>query len=288
MEKPAPTAPGVHRLALGRGRPLTAAAADTLHGRARRPVRPRVPARVREDWERLTAPTRSPAAFDPAMVDHLPTAARRWLRHAIAPGTPLHRRAVLVQHGQIRLAGRWWPIRAVEALDPLHGYVWPVRTRLLGLPLVGLDRLSGGSAEMTHRLLGAVPLVRAAGPDLARSAAARAASEICWVPAAALAPSIAWRELSDTRVTAKVPVAGETHEVTLDVDDAGVLRGGSTRRWAQVNGGPWQWHDFGARDLGEATFGGFTVPSRVVAGYGERYWSEGAFIRLVVDDILYC
>ncbi len=36
-----------------------------------------LPQAVREDWERLTAPTPRPARFDPVMVAHLPRPARR-------------------------------------------------------------------------------------------------------------------------------------------------------------------------------------------------------------------
>lgn len=249
--------------------------------------RPRVPKRLREDWAELLRATATPPPFVPAMADHLPSAVGRWLRHAIAAGTPLRHRVELTQHGQIRLGGRWWPFRAVQAVDPLGGYLWPVRTRVLGLPLVGVDRLSGGSAEMTHRLLGLLPVVRAEGPDLARGAAARAASELCWAPAAALDPAISWEEHSATRVTAHVPVDGEVVTLTLDIDDAGVVRSTVARRWAQLDGGPWQWHDFGARLLAERTVAGITVPSRLVAGYGQRYWSDGAFIRLAVDDLAF-
>ncbi|MCK6211637.1 hypothetical protein KZX45_13890 [Georgenia sp. EYE_87] len=248
---------------------------------------PAVPRAARSDWDDLLTPTPDPEPYDPAMALGLPAPARRWLDHAVAPGTPLRRRVEMRQHGQIRLGGRWWPIRSRQALDPLRGYVWPVRTSLLGVPLVGVDRLHGERAEMTHRLLGLVPVVRASGADLARSAGARAASEICWSPATALDPSVRWRDVSDTEVVALVPVAGEVRECTLRIDDGGVLRSCTTRRWARLDGGPWQWHTFGARTLAEGTFGGFTVPTRVVAGYGDDYAGQGAFIRLAVDDVVH-
>ncbi|PFG41079.1 hypothetical protein ATJ97_3625 [Georgenia soli] len=246
---------------------------------------PAVPAAARSDWEDLLSPTPDPEPYDSAMGAALPAAARRWLDHAVAPGTPLRRRVEMRQHGQLRLGGRWWAFRSRQALDPLRGYVWPVSTSLFGVPMVGVDRLHGESAEMTHRLLGLVPVVRASGADLARSAAARAASEICWSPATALDPSVRWREVSDTEVVALVPVGGEVHECTLLVAGDGALPGGTTRRWAQVDGGPWRWHTFGARTLAEGTFGGFTVPTRVVAGYGDDYAGEGAFIQLMVDAV---
>jgi len=154
-----------------------------------------VPRAVLPDWEDLLSPTPRPQLYEPAMAADMPAPARRWLDHAITPETPLRRRVEMWQHGRIRLGRRSWPVRAREALDPLRGYVWPVRTSLLGLPMLGIDRLNGESAEMTHQLLGLVPVGRASGADLVRSAAGRAATEMCWSPATAFDPSVRWREV---------------------------------------------------------------------------------------------
>jgi hypothetical protein len=162
----------------------------------------------------LTRPTESAESFDPAMVEHLPGPARRWLRHAIAPGTPLRRSVVLHQHGTIRL-GSWRPFTASEALAPLEGFLWPVTTHLFGLPIHGFDRYSHGTGEMRHRVLGLLTVMTATGPDIDRSAAARHTSEIIWAPAAALAPQIGWRSEDDTRVTVLIPCGPWVFEPTL-------------------------------------------------------------------------
>jgi hypothetical protein len=49
----------------------------------------------------MTAATAATETFDPAATMGLPEPARRWLSHAIAPGTPLWSRAELTMHGQI-------------------------------------------------------------------------------------------------------------------------------------------------------------------------------------------
>ena len=51
--------------------------------------------------------------FDPAAIMGLPEPARRWLGHAIAPGTPLWSSVELTMHGQIKL-GRWRPFTEVR------------------------------------------------------------------------------------------------------------------------------------------------------------------------------
>jgi hypothetical protein len=58
---------------------------------------------VLPEWRRLEARPARPVAFDPMIVEDLPEPARRWLRHAIGPGTPLTGVTELTMHGTIRL-----------------------------------------------------------------------------------------------------------------------------------------------------------------------------------------
>jgi len=59
----------------------------------------------------MTATAAVAGTFDPAATAGLPEPARRWLSHAIAPGTPLWSRAELTMRGHIKL-GRWRPFTA--------------------------------------------------------------------------------------------------------------------------------------------------------------------------------
>jgi uncharacterized protein DUF6544 len=74
--------------------------------------------------------------FDPAAIVGLPEPARRWLDHAIAPGTPLWSSVELTMHGQVKL-GRWRSFTARQILTPPDGYIWAARTRLAGLAAWG-------------------------------------------------------------------------------------------------------------------------------------------------------
>src|SRR5919109_1006375 len=103
---------------------------------ARTKARSRLPAPVRAEWDKLLAGAEPSGRFGPASVEHLPEPAKRWLRHAIAPGAPLQTCVELEQHGQIRL-GWWRPFTAVQVLAPLRGYIWAESTQLLGLPIHG-------------------------------------------------------------------------------------------------------------------------------------------------------
>lgn len=228
---------------------------------------PRLPARLHADWAELTRPTEHPRPFDPAMTAELPEPVRRWLCHAIAPGTPLLHRVVLAQHGAIRL-GKWRRFEAVQALDPLAGFIWAVTAHVVGLPVYGFDRFIGGTGEMHHRALGVIPVLSQTGPDVSRSAAGRFTSELIWVPAVALAPEVVWKPVDETQATALVPGDGYTHEVTITVGHNGELERMTLPRWTAQAGTPWHEELFATVFHGEANFGGYTIPVHVTAGWG--------------------
>ncbi len=248
----------------------------------------RLPVALRAEWAGLAAPTPSPPPFDPAAADGLPVPARRWLTHAIAPGTPLRRRVELAQHGRIRI-GSWRDFTARQVIAGLEGYVWACATRVLGLPVYGYDRLGHGSAAMVHRAFGRLPLVDESGPDLARSAAGRLVSEMIWTPAVALDPAVGWKPVNDDTAMALLPYAGETYEVSLTVAADGTLRKVTMPRWARTDRGPYRLHPFGAEIHAETTFGGFTVPTEVTAGYDpdSPRWPGCAFITITVDEAVH-
>ncbi|POM23544.1 hypothetical protein BTM25_46980 [Actinomadura rubteroloni] len=232
---------------------------------------------------RLAAPTERPAAFDPGMVAGLPDAARRWLLHAIAPGTPLTTGALLRMRGAIRL-GAWRPFTAAQVLRPPEGFLWSATARVAGLPVIGHDRYDAGVGEMRWRLLGAIPVLSASGPDVTRSAAGRLAGELVLDPAAALTSAVTFEHVDDRRVRAHVTIGGEAHPVTLTVAPDGALTSVTLPRWGNPDKGPYREHVFGAEFLAERTFGGFTVPSRVRVGwwYGTDRWDEGEFFRFTL------
>jgi hypothetical protein len=78
---------------------------------------PRAARSVRREWDLLRGSTDEPQAFEPSMAADLPEPARRWLTHAIAPGTQLWQSVELSMRGQIRL-GAWRPFTARQVLAP--------------------------------------------------------------------------------------------------------------------------------------------------------------------------
>jgi hypothetical protein len=118
--------------------------------------------RVRKDWAELCAATPHPAAFDPERLDSLPDPVRRYLTHAIAPGTPLWQSVEIAMVGQIKI-GAWRPFTATQVVAPGRGYIWAANAHVHGVPVIGYDRLSGGTGEMRWRVLDLIPVVSVDG-----------------------------------------------------------------------------------------------------------------------------
>lgn len=225
-----------------------------------------------EVWSDLAATCGPQGVFDPSELDGLPLAARRYLRHAIEPGTPLAGPVRLVIDGAIRLraGAEPSPMTSEELLAPPRGYVWRARVETGPLSLRGHDLYVEGRAEMRWWLGGLVPVVRSGGPELARSAVGRMLGESFLLPSSLLPSSGArWRPLDDSRAVAELEADGETVELTVQMDEAGRLQKLSFPRWnADPKNGPVGYLPFVSEGFEEErTFGGFTVPTRLHAGW---------------------
>lgn len=240
--------------------------------------------------EELWASTPPPSGpGDDEVLAGLPPTARRYLTHAIASGTPMAAAVRLRMHGEIRL-GRWFRFRAEEVIRWDRGMIWRAVVRVHGVPVRGFDRLVDGRAQLRWRLLGLVPLVAAAGPDVARSAAGRLAAESVWLPSALRGTAVSWTAPEAAHARATLPVPGEIATLDLTIGDDGGLRRLALVRWGNPGGGPFRALPFGGIVQEERTFGGYTIPSRLRIGWhidGDRFEDDGEFFRVTVDEARY-
>ncbi|MGY2002664.1 DUF6544 family protein [Blastococcus sp. SYSU DS1024] len=244
---------------------------------------PRAARSVRGEWELLNHDTPQPGIFHPAMVADLPEPARRWLTHAIAPGTPLWETVELSMHGQIRI-GAWRPFTARQVLAPPRGFIWAATARFLGIPVTGFDRLSSGSGQMHWRLGGLIPVMSATGPDVTRSAAGRLAGEMALAPTTF--PAATWTAGSDDdRVVVTWRIDGEEESAEFHIGPDGELLGVLMQRWGNPNGEPFGRYPFGVDIEAEQTFAGVTIGSALRAGWwwGTGRQPEGEFFRAQIS-----
>jgi hypothetical protein len=242
---------------------------------------------LKELWDSAPSPSSS---FDPSGIGDLPEPARRYLEHAIAPDTPLFSTVRLRMHGEIKLK-TWLPFEARQVVrgDTMEMF-WAATVRQGPVVMSGYDRLIGGQGAMRWRMFGLLPLVRAEGPDVSRSAAGRLAGELCWLPTALASARVAWAEAGPDLALATFTVQGHEQTLTLGLDGAGGLRSVSFPRWGDPGGGPHRIETFGGEVRRERTFSGVTVPTEMSLGwfYGsDRYRDEGEFFRVTVDSAEY-
>ena len=243
------------------------------------PSVPRAARSVRREWDMLSRSTQPLEVFDPALLSDLPEPARRWLSHAITPGTPLWQSVELSMRGQIRL-GAWRPFTARQVLAPPRGLIWAANASLFGVPVTGFDRFSSGSGQMRWRLAGLVPVMSASGLDVTRSAAGRLLGEMALAPTTFRAAS--WAQGSDAdRIVATCQIGGEDESVELHIGPDGRLLGALMQRWGNPNGAPFGRYPFGVAIEAEQTFGGVTIGSKLRAGWwwGTDRQAEGEFFR---------
>jgi hypothetical protein len=238
-------------------------------------------------WRRLAAHRPPVDVFDVSMVADLPEPVRRWLTHAIAPGTPLWQTVVLKMHGQLHIK-MWLPFMAVQLHAPPNGYVWAARAMAGPIPIIGYDRYADADGDMHWGLFGRVQVVNASGPDLSRAAAGRAAIDAIFVPTACLGPNVTWTE-GTTRdsAVAEWHVGGQVQRCELTVGADGSLHKVTMLRWAQPKGEQWGEYLFGGFLDGELECHGVRVPRRARVGYfiGTSRWHNGEFFRAEMTSV---
>ncbi len=225
---------------------------------------------------------------------HLPEAARRYLGHAIAPGTKLASAVRLQMHGEIKLK-EWIPFKAAQVICWERGLIWSATAWMNGfLPIVGSDRIIDGIGAMQWKLLGLFPVMTASDPDITRSAIGRLQSESVCLPSVFCRDDVSWASIDswplDSRLHSSFVVQGERAELDLTIGQTGRLKTFKLPRWGNPDGTESHYVDFGGILEEEGTFGGYTIPTRLRIGWyfgTERFESEGEFFRATIDDAIY-
>jgi hypothetical protein len=231
--------------------------------------------------------------FNSDKLAHLP-AAKLYLEHAIAPGTKIASAVRLKMHGEIKLK-KWIPFTAEQVICWEHGLIWTATAWMNGfLPIVGSDCIIDGIGGMQWKLLGLFPVMTASGTDLTRSAIGRLQTESVWLPSVFYGDDVSWTstELSDldSNLHSSFVVQGDRAELDFTMDRSGRLKTTKLPRWGNPEGAEFHYVDFGGILEEEGTFGGYTIPTRLRAGWyfgSKRFESEGEFFRATIDDAIY-
>ena len=227
--------------------------------------------------------------FDPAQVAALPVPARRYLQHAIAPGTPLASAVRLRMHGEIKIK-RWYAFSAEQVICWSRGFIWQAAARMGALTVRGSDRYVDGYGAMRWRLFGLVPFITAAGPDITRSAAGRVNLECAWLPSVLCGKDVSWSASDASHIRASFQAHREMADVSFGIDENGAVKTLAAPRWGNPGGVEFRYVTFGGFAENEATFGGYTIPTSFRAGWyfgSDRFEPEGEFFRATIDSAEY-
>ncbi len=154
--------------------------------------------------------------------------------------------------------------------------------------MTGFDRLSGGTGEMSWRLLGLFPVMTASGPDVARSACGRMTGEIALLPTAF--PAASWvRGECPGAAAATFRFGPYTETAELTVGNDGQLLEMQMKRWGNPDGAPFGHYSFGMSVEAESEFAGITIPSVLRAGWwrGSERQAAGEFFRARITDAVF-
>ncbi len=240
-------------------------------------------AQLEELWESVQE---RESVFRPGDLSHSPREVRSYLEHAVAPGTRLARAVRLRMQGEVKLQ-RWLPFKAEQVIVWGRGFVWRATVRMFALPIRGFDRLLDGEGQMRWKLFGLVPIMTASGPDIARSAAGRVAGEAMWLPSVLCTNDVLWKAPTPSQLQARFTAHGETSDLEITVDGSGRPKTIKVARWGNPEKGEFHYADFGVVVEEESTFGGYTIPTRLRAGWyfgTDRFESEGEFFRANITE----
>lgn len=230
-------------------------------------------------------PPKAAGVFTPGLLELLPEPARRWLRRAVAPGTPLYTGAQLQMHGEIKL-GHWHRFTAVQTLVPGVGFVWSARTHLVAAPVHGFDALVDGEGRQEWHCAG-LPFLAATGADVTRSAADRLAAEAVLVPTSLLGACWRYDRHHTDAASYALPVDGRYSRprVRIEVDQDGRLDRVYLRRWGQLPDGGYGPRSFYVDFSDEFEVDGLRLPDGIRAAWYDDDGRRDEFFRARLDAV---
>lgn len=226
--------------------------------------------------------------FAEETVSNLPDPAKRYFLHAIKPGTPLASRMHWRWSGQMKPAPNapWMDLICEQVSVKDRGFVWKAKATRGPLVLSAVDHYLDGWGRMRISLFGLVPFVNATGADLSKSSLGRVLAESVFMPSALLpGPHVSIEGIDESRFRVTMEVNGDRVPYVIAVDEQGRLTADSVLyRWGNLtDDGFYHYIPYGGTIEEEGTFGGYTIPTRLTAGwwYGTEKYSEVLKLELV-------
>lgn len=223
--------------------------------------------RVGRIWRNLRE-SGTTARFREDLTSQLPEPARRFFRYAIQPETPIARSVELVMEGRIGLrpGAQKLPMHARQVISA-QGFVWSAQVGRGLQSFSGEDLYFAGTGQMRWFLARYLPIIRAGGRAVTRSAAGRIALELPFMLPSALLPgnAVEWEEIDEASARVHVRVGNETASPLLTISARGELERVTMPRWdTNARDGKPGYVVWTARSLGgELESAGHRLPRRI-------------------------
>lgn len=244
---------------------------------------------VKEIWRSLKSKS-TDTVFTPAMIADLPEPVQKYFCHALTPGTPLPDYVELEMSGDFRLKpnGRWMPMKASQIITTSGDFIWKAKIGKGIVSFSGADYFHHGKGRIRFSWWGLIPLVNAGNENITRSSIGRLAVEYgMWLPSALLPQNgVTWQAISpkarhcviaQNTIQASLKLNNEPINLTLAINADGQLLKLSLPRWGEsTEQNNWHYIPFGAEVKAEQTFGEYTIPSVIDAGwwFGKQNYFE--------------
>ena len=202
---------------------------------------------------------------------------RRHLPQGIPGGTLISTRL----RGIIKLVN-WSNFTSTLYTNPLKGFLWEATVRMGILPIKGYDYFNKNTGAMQWKLFGVIPVTRADGADVSRSAEGRARLEGIFAPHLLIHPAVKWEVVDKHHITARWKINAEDQPLHLIIDEQGALKEVWMKRWG--NPGEvktFEYHTFGGHIHKEILYQNRLIPHKGSVGWwhGEKQWDDGEFFR---------
>lgn len=226
--------------------------------------------------------------YEKTLVADLPEPAQRYFNYTIKAGTPLRRVVEIEMVGDLSLGTKdspnYRPMKAQQLSAAPFGFVW----------LLNWNRVRGSDGALADTswtrfwLFNIVPVAHASGSNHRRSSFGRmVADSAFWAPASILpGENVCWQALGPDSARVIMRFGELEQAVDIYVDAQGRPHKVVFQRWSNEN--PARIHrlqPFGGDLSAFRQFGGYRLPTRVVAGnhYGTPDYFP--FFRAEVTDI---
>lgn len=219
-----------------------------------------------------------------ALLRSYPDPVARFFRYHLPDGLPQHTFAKVPLKGMIKLVN-WSHFSSKLYAHPFRGFAWQASVKMGILPVKGYDFFYNKQGAMHWSVFNVIPVMKASGEDVSRSAEGRAKMESLFAPHLMIHPGIRWEAIDENEITATWKIYQEEQPVHLKLEKNGAVKAAFINRWGNPGGvKTFGYHTFGVNIEKHLRYKSTMIPAKGNAGwwFGSKQYDDGEFFRFEV------